>query len=80
MGRERVENLKTREDMMRFIKWYWTAHKMAPSYREIMAACKIPSTSMINYHLGILEEENRIKFNHRVARSIRPTNMRIVFT
>lgn len=42
-----------------------------PSYREIMVACGISSTSVVNYHLAQLERAGLIIRHGNLARSVR---------
>jgi SOS-response transcriptional repressor LexA len=44
-----------------FIKRYKTAHDgVAPTVREIGLVCDISSTSVVMYHLGLLQKQGRI--------------------
>ena len=66
MPRFRNRKSPARQRILDFIMTYNHEHGYAPSYREIMRGCKIGSTSVVAYHLDILEEEGLItrRSNH----------------
>ncbi len=63
---------KKNEDRVMAIYRFIIFHKMkydgnSPTIREIMAACRISSTSMVRFYLGRLEDKGKIKLeNHRI--------------
>jgi SOS-response transcriptional repressor LexA len=62
---------ETREDVLKFICRYKRLHDgVAPTYREIMEAVGITSTSVVKYHLSLLEMEGRIVQGDGSARAI----------
>jgi len=64
-GRERRDLIVT------FIASYKTQHGgICPSYREICAACDIPSVSTLHHHLTVLERTGRITRNKQEPRNI----------
>jgi SOS-response transcriptional repressor LexA len=62
----------TTNQVLKFVTSHMEQEKgRSPSYREIMKACHIGSTSVVNYHLNILAEQGQIEIVPGVARSIR---------
>lgn len=55
--------------ILKFIKTFHAAHGYAPTRREIGRACHV-STSVVSYHLGILQDEGRLTVARDVARGI----------
>lgn len=67
--KQRKNGVKVREKLMEFLK----NHKvtLSPvSIRDIMEELKISSTSVVHYHLNVLEYEGKIKRNLNKARMI----------
>lgn len=66
------EMTETTDQVLRFVRAYMEREKgLSPSYREIMAACHIGSTSVVNYHLARLAEQGEIWTVPGITRSIR---------
>jgi hypothetical protein len=57
------------ENVYQFIKNYRNRHGYAPTRREIGRFCKL-STSVVNYHLCILQDAGRLTVARDVARGI----------
>lgn len=71
MGISRTKNLASREAIFKFIRSYKCSHDgNSPSLREIMEMCGISSTSVVHYHLDILEQEGRIRLKGFKIRQI----------
>ena len=49
-----------RDEIYNFVKEYQEKNKRPPTYREICKACKISSTSVVDYHIKQLVKENRM--------------------
>lgn len=47
-----------------------SGNPIPPSFREIMDACQISSTSVVWYHLNILEKQGAIVRGHHLARGM----------
>lgn len=75
MSRERQKNNKLRAEIVDFVKAFWLNHKYAPSHRDIMEATGISSTSVVNYHIGVLVDEGILEHDPVVARSLRPKSL-----
>jgi repressor LexA len=58
------------QQVLHFVKCYKLQHGVAPSYREIGAACGINSTSQVSLHLKQLEQDGYIKRLKGVPRGI----------
>lgn len=70
----RVDGRATRERVMDFILEYKRAHDgISPTVREIGEACEISSTSVVNYHLLVLERAGSIVREYAGQRGIRVT-------
>ena len=69
-----------RTRILSFVKTYWQAERVSPSNREIQLALGISSTSVVDYHLRIMEREGMIQARPKGrTRSIVPTGMTISF-
>ena len=67
----RVRQTSDRPDLvLSFIGKYRSEWGIAPTYREIGAACGITSMSVVKYWLDKLEENDYIKRYPRMARGI----------
>lgn len=55
--------------ILQFIKTFRTQHGYAPTRREIGRACHV-STSVVSYHLSILQDEGRLTVAREKARGI----------
>ncbi len=54
----------TKSRVLDYIIEYKTGHDgLSPSYRQIMAACNLSSTSVVGYNLARLRDDGRIKIN-----------------
>ena len=59
-----------RERIHEFIRHSFDEKGYAPTVRDIMRGCNISSTSLVQYHLNILEKEGHIHRDPEVFRSI----------
>lgn len=58
------------KQVLAYLVAYKTKRGLAPSYREIGAACNINSTSLVSSYLGQLERAGYVKRFKDVARGI----------
>ncbi len=66
-----MEGLSPRQrGILRFIGEFKKGHGYPPTIREIGAALKISSTSVVNYNLNILEQRGLIERDKTVSRGI----------
>ncbi len=56
--------------ILEFIQEFISDHDYPPSIRQIQEACKISSTSVVDYNLRILEKEGYIRRDREVSRAI----------
>lgn len=61
---------KIREGILQCIRHYFDEKGYAPTIRDIMRGCNISSTSLVQYHLNVLEREGQIHRDPEVFRSI----------
>jgi repressor LexA len=59
-----------REGILECIRHYFDEKGYAPTVRDIVRDCKISSTSLVQYHLNVLEKEGQIHRDPEVFRSI----------
>jgi repressor LexA len=59
-----------REGILEFIRHSFDEKGYAPTVRDIMRGCNISSTSLVQYHLNVLEKEGHIHRDPEVFRSI----------
>jgi repressor LexA len=59
-----------RERILEYIRRSFDEKGYAPTVRDIMRGCNISSTSLVQYHLNILEREGQIRRDPEVFRSI----------
>jgi len=73
MGRalKKVSGLSVRQRcMVDFINRFWSDHGYPPSIRDIVAGCRLSSTSVADYNLKILEKKGLIRRHREVSRGI----------
>ena len=58
------------QDIISFVTWYHEEHSYMPSVREIQLACKISSTSVVDYNLRILEREGVVRRSPDISRGL----------
>lgn len=63
--------MNTRDRIVAFVTSYITLHGYSPTVREICDGCGVSSTSVVAYHLALLEGAGRITRVPAIARSIR---------
>jgi repressor LexA len=61
---------EVRERMLEYIKRFFDERGYAPTVRDILRGCDISSTSLVQYHLNVLEKEGQIHRDPEVFRSI----------
>ena len=61
----------TRSRILDFIRDFLEDRGYAPTVRDIAKGCNISSSSVVQYHLNVLEKEGRIRRDPEVFRSIR---------
>lgn len=59
-----------RERILEYIRHSFDEKGYAPTVRDIMRGCNISSTSLVQYHLNVLEKEGQIHRDPEVFRSI----------
>ena len=74
-----IKPTEQQEKILRFIQRYGEEHHRPPSYREIVAAIGVNSTSVVSYHLGNLEAMAFLSRDENVARGLRLTDEALVF-
>jgi len=62
---------KTRSRILNFIRTFLQERGYAPTVRDIVKGCGISTSSVVQYHLNILEKEGYIQRAPQVFRSIR---------
>jgi len=67
-----------RERILEYIRHFFDRRGYAPTVRDIMKGCHISSTSLVQYHLNILEKEGQIRRDPEVFRSIQLVKKDIV--
>ena len=68
-----LQGTVARLSIVDFIKEFRDRKGYSPSYREIRDGCEISSTSVVSYHLNVLEEEGVIIRDPFIPRSLRFT-------
>ncbi|MFC2005232.1 transcriptional repressor LexA [Chloroflexota bacterium] len=53
-----------------FISRFWRDRSYPPTVRDIVSGCRISSTSVVDYNLGILEREGYIRRHPGISRGI----------
>lgn len=56
--------------IMDFIQRFWDKQGYPPSIRDIVAGCKLSSTSVADYNLKILEKKGHLRRHREVSRGI----------
>jgi len=64
----------TRNRVLRFIATFMSDRGYSPTVRDIAKGCGISSTSVVQYHLNILERQGHIRHEPELGRSIQLTN------
>lgn len=70
MNKSNARGAQARALILATIEKFISRHHYAPSVRDIMRLTQISSTSVVNYHLGVLEQQNKITRQSKTARSV----------
>ena len=62
---------RKRLNILNYIRDFMTQHGYAPTVRDIVRGCQISTSSVVQYHLNVLEKEGFIKRDPQIFRSIR---------
>ena len=62
------------QDILDFIRQFLEERGYPPTIRDIVAGCGISSTSVVDYHLSILEREGHIRRHPEISRGIELTD------
>lgn len=65
-----MKKSELRERILEYIRLFFDERGYAPTVRDILKGCNISSTSLVQYHLNILEKEGQIRRDPEVFRSI----------
>jgi len=65
-----MKKSELRERILEYIRLFFEERGYAPTVRDILKGCNISSTSLVQYHLNILEKEGQIRRDPEVFRSI----------
>ena len=85
MSRTKDEENEYRRFIVKAIENFWLANMYAPSLRDIadsvqrMTGSELPSTSVIAYHINVLQEEGVVVYEPNISRTVRLSNMTIDF-
>ena len=66
----RVSLTQRQQGIIGFVERFWRNYGYPPSVRDIVAGCKLSSTSVADYNLKILEQRGLINRRHGVSRGI----------
>jgi repressor LexA len=59
-----------RQQIVDFILWFMEERGYPPTVRDIQSGCGISSTSVVDYHLKVLEKEGHIRRDPEISRGI----------
>jgi len=65
-----MKKSELRERILEYIRSFFDKRGYAPTVRDILKGCDISSTSLVQYHLNVLEREGQIRRDPEVFRSI----------
>ena len=68
-----------RKQILDFITTFIEGKGYAPSVRDIVGGCAISSSSVVQYHLNVLEQQGYIRRDREVSRSIGLVKRRVGF-
>lgn len=71
MGVLKNKGAAARQQILDFLTAFTTENGYAPSYREIMRECGSASTSVVSYHLDVLEEQGLITKKRSLSRTVK---------
>jgi len=74
-GREHMDSshgslTQRQQGMLEFIERFWRSYSYPPSVRDIVAGCRLSSTSVADYNLKVLENKGLINRRRGVSRGI----------
>ena len=70
-----AKELSTKQhSIIDFIHRFWSNRGYPPTVRDIVSGCRISSTSVVDYHLNILERQGYIRRHSGVSRGIELLN------
>lgn len=69
--KETITGELVRQTVLECIEEHSEQHGFPPSFREIMKYTGIVSTSVVSYHLKILERQGKIKRTFKLSRAIK---------
>ncbi|MFP6651566.1 MAG: repressor LexA, partial [Dehalococcoidia bacterium] len=61
---------RRQQDILEFIQEFMEEHQFPPTVRDIQAGCEISSTSVVDYNLHKLQQNNFLKRLPEVSRGI----------
>ena len=70
MGIKIKELPSKRQNIINFIYRFLEERRYPPTVRDIQRGCEISSTSVVNYHLNVLEKQGYIRRHPEVSRGI----------
>ena len=70
---------ETNLKVLQFVREYWLKFHCSPTFREIMYALDLSSTSVVNHHIKRLKELDLVRDDIEGHRSIVPSDMVISF-
>ena len=62
--------LSKHQHIIDFIRQFWVDRGYPPTIRDIVSGCGISSTSVVDYHLNVLEKKGYIRRHREVSRGI----------
>ena len=65
------------QGIINFIQRFLVKQGYPPTIRDILSGCRISSTSVVDYHLKVLEKREYIRRHHEVSRGIELLNRSI---
>jgi len=66
-----VKTLSSKQQhIIDFVSHFWVERSYPPTVRDILAGCKLSSTSVVDYNLRILESEGYLQRRPEVSRGI----------
>lgn len=66
---------KRSKAILEFIREYYEQNGIGPTSREIADGCSLSSTSVVAYHMDILEKSGHVERIPNISRGIRPSKL-----